>query len=129
MTAVLRVELTANFERNLEEIERFLADAEAPQAFDALLDELSDTVIPNLKRFPAMGRSFLQRPGNSVEAVTLQERLTAQLKGIAADGEIREYLMANYLLLYTHGKQTVYLLSIRHQRQLSFDFTALWGNR
>ena len=34
------VRLTANFERNLADIERFLTEAEAPQAHDALLDEL-----------------------------------------------------------------------------------------
>ena len=42
------VKLTANFEGNLEEAEAFLLAADAPQAFDALLDELTDTVIPNL---------------------------------------------------------------------------------
>ncbi|MDD2926184.1 MAG: type II toxin-antitoxin system RelE/ParE family toxin, partial [Rhodoferax sp.] len=56
MAAKHLVKLTANFERNLEEVEAFLLAADAPQAFDALLDELSDTVIPNLERFPRMGR-------------------------------------------------------------------------
>jgi hypothetical protein len=32
------VSFTANFERNLEAIERFLLDAEAPLVFDTLLD-------------------------------------------------------------------------------------------
>lgn len=39
------IKFTANFERNLEEIERFLTEAEAPRAFDMLLDELLETVI------------------------------------------------------------------------------------
>ena len=55
------VRLTANFERNLADIERFLTEAAAPHAFDGLLDELLDTVIPNLERFPGLGRSFLNR--------------------------------------------------------------------
>ncbi|MCX7158810.1 MAG: type II toxin-antitoxin system RelE/ParE family toxin, partial [Proteobacteria bacterium] len=53
------VRVTENFERNLADIERFLTDAEAPRAYDALLDELLDTVIPNLERFPGIGRPFL----------------------------------------------------------------------
>ena len=52
----LVVKLTANFERNLADIEYFLTEAGAPHAYDALLDELLDTVIPNLERFPGMGR-------------------------------------------------------------------------
>jgi hypothetical protein len=41
---------------------------------------------------------------------------------------LREYLHGDYLLLYTavEAKATVYLLSIRHHRQLSFDFVRLW---
>jgi plasmid stabilization system protein ParE len=120
------VKVTANFERNLEEAERFLLEADAPQAFDALLDELTDTVIPNLERFPRMGRLFFERPARSVEARNGIEALTRRLKAIATDGEIREYVMSHYLLLYARFDDTVYLLSIRHHRQLSFDFQSLW---
>lgn len=67
MARTLVVKFTANFECKPEEIERFLTDAEAPQAYDVLLDELSETVIPNLERFPEMGRPFLARPPRSVE--------------------------------------------------------------
>ena len=126
MTTLATVKLTANFERNLLEMETFLVEAEAPHAFDALLDELTDTVIPNLERFPGLGRLFLERPARSVEVANGIARLTAQLGAIATDGELREYVMTHYLLLYARIKDTVYLLSIRHQRQLSFDFEALW---
>jgi hypothetical protein len=35
---------------------------DAPRAYDAsLLEELLDTVIPNLEQFPTMGRPFLAR--------------------------------------------------------------------
>lgn len=121
------VKLTANFERNLEEAEAFLLEANAPQAFDALLDELTDTVIPNLERFPGMGRLFFERPTRSVETSNGIDGLKVKLKAIAKDGEIREYVMSHYLLLYTRFAATIYLLSIRHQRQLSFDFQALWA--
>ena len=126
MTARHAVKLTANFERTLEQIEDFLIEAEAPHAFDALLDELTDTVIPNLERFPGMGRLFLERPARSVEVANGIDRLTKQLGSLAKDGVLREYVTTHYLLLYARIKGTVYLLSIRHQRQLSFDFAALW---
>jgi plasmid stabilization system protein ParE len=126
VTAPHTVKLTANFERNLEEIEVFLLEAEAPQAFDVLLDELTDTVIPNLERFPQMGRLFLERPAQSVEAGNGIDRLTKQLGSIAKDAALREYLMTHYLMLYMQVSDTVYLLSIRHERQLSFDFASHW---
>lgn len=121
------VKLTANFERNLEEAEAFLLEADAPQALDALLDELTDTVIPNLERFPGMGRLFFEHPTRSVEAGNGIDGLHARLKAIAKDGEIREYVMSHYLLLYARFDTTIYPLSIRHHRQLSFDFQSLWG--
>jgi plasmid stabilization system protein ParE len=120
------IKLTANFERNLEEAEAFLLEADAPLAFDALLNELTDTVIPNLERFPGMGRLFFERPIRSVEASNGVDRLKRKLQTLAHDAEIREYVMANYLLLYTRVDKLIYLLSIRHHRQLSFDFESLW---
>lgn len=127
MTSQHLVKLTANFERNLGQAEAFLLEANAPQAFDALLDELTDTVIPNLERFPGMGRFFFERPIRSVEASNSMDALKRKLNVIAKDGEIREYVMPHYLVLYARFDATIYLLSIRHHRQLSFDFQAQWG--
>jgi plasmid stabilization system protein ParE len=126
VSPLARVKLSANFERNLLELQDFLLQAQAPHAFDALLDELTDTVIPNLERFPGLGRLFLQRPVRSVEVANGMARLAEQLGSLATDGELREYVLTHHLLLYARIEDTVYLLSIRHQRQLSFDFEALW---
>jgi len=52
--------------------------------------------------------------------------LKVKLKAIAKDGEIREYVMSHYLLLYACSDTTIYLLAIRHRRQLSVDFQSLW---
>ncbi|WP_069707139.1 type II toxin-antitoxin system RelE/ParE family toxin [Burkholderia seminalis] len=128
MKARHTVKLTANFERNLDEIDAFLREAEASQAFDALLDELTDTVIPNLERFSGMGRTFLERPVRSVETSNGIARLNEQLNAIAEGSELREYMMMHYLLLYARIKDTVYLLSIRHHRQLSFDLASHWAS-
>jgi len=122
-----RVELTASFLERLDAIEAFLTEADAAFAFDDLLAELRATVIPNLARFPRIGRRYLDNPPphgpSSAEALA---QLAALPHGGA--GALREYLHGDYLLLYAamDAKTAVYLLSIRHHRQLSFDFARLW---
>jgi len=117
------VKLTANFERNLEAIEAFLVESDAPHAYDHLLDDLADTLIPNLEHFPAMGRPFLERTVRSVEVANALERLQAKLH----EGELREYLFADYLVLYAQFDKIIHMLAIKHHRQLSFDFQSLWA--
>ena len=117
------VKVTVNFEANLGVLLAFLNEADARGTFDALLDRLLDTVIPNLERFPQMGQPFLSYPVLSVEA---GEKIR-KLKVRVGDGDLREYLTGEYVILYAVIDQTVYLLSIKHQRQLSFDFERLWG--
>ena len=120
---VYRVELTASFLERLDATLAFLTEADASQAFDDLLAELRATVIPNLARFPRIGRRYLDNPPQSAEALA---QLAALKPGAA--GALREYLHGDYLLLYAamDAEATVYLLSIRHHRQLSFDFARLW---
>ncbi|MEO8057988.1 MAG: type II toxin-antitoxin system RelE/ParE family toxin [Burkholderiales bacterium] len=120
---VYRVELTASFLQRLVAIEAFLTEAEAAFAFDDLLAELRVAVIPNLARFPRIGRRYLDNPPQSAEAL-------AQLATLppGAAGALREYLHGEYLILYTamDAEAAVFLLSIHHHRQLSFDFARLW---
>ena len=118
-----RVRLTKSFLERLGAIEKFLVVADAGFAFDKLLAELRATVIPNLRRFPRIGRRYLANPPQSAEAL-------AQLAALPAGvpNALREYLHGDYLMLYIamEANTTVYLLSIRHHRQLSFDFARLW---
>ena len=116
-----QVELTASFLDRLYAIEAFLTEANAAFAFDALLAEIRATVIPNLRRFPRMGRPYLANPPQSAEALAQLASLPA-----GAANALREYLHGDYLMLYTVVDATAYLLSIRHHRQLSFDFARLW---
>ena len=118
-----RVELTASFLERLESIEAFLIEADAGFPFDDLLAELRSTVIPNLRRFPCMGRRYLANPPQSTEALALLADMPA-----GAPNALREYLHGNYLVLYAamEAQETVVLLTIRHHRQLSFDFARLW---
>lgn len=118
-----RVELTASFLERLESIEDFLSEADAPHVYDALLAALRDTVIPNLRRFPRMGRPYLDRPPQAAEAIAQ----LAQLPAGALD-DLRVLGSDDYVILYATQESgaTVHLLSIRHHRQLSFDFAGLW---
>lgn len=122
-----RVALTASFLARLDAIEAFLVEAEAGFAFDDLLVEIRATVIPNLRRFPRIGRRYLANPPQSAEALAQLAALPA-----GAPDALREYLHGDYLLLYSvvdapeQAQATVYLLSIRHHRQLSFDFARFW---
>jgi plasmid stabilization system protein ParE len=120
---LFRVELTASFQERLEAIEAFLDEADAAFAFDRLLAELRTTVIPNLRRFPRMGRRYLEQPPQSAEALAQLAALPAG----AAD-RLRKYLHGDYLILYTVATpgRLVHLLSIRHHRELSFQFSGLW---
>lgn len=116
------VKVAANFETNLEAIEVFLAKAGATPAFTTLLGELADSIIPNLERFPEMGRLFLDRPAQSVEA----RQKIRQLESRIGSTTLREYVAGDFLILYGARGRTVYLLSIKHHRQLSFDFPVHW---
>lgn len=116
------VKLTANFEANLAGVEQFWNHADVPLTYSKLINEILDTVIPNLERHPRMGRSFLTREIHSVEAKTIVERLKTRI----GSGEIREYLTGDYLILYALIGDIVYLLSNKHHRQLSFNFDRFW---
>ena len=118
-----RVELTASFLERLESIEAFWVEAGAGFAFDDLLAEIRATVIPNLRRFPRIGRRYLANPPQSAEALALLAAMPA-----GAPNALREYLHGDYLMLYAamEAQETVVLLTIRHHRQLSFDFARLW---
>lgn len=116
------IKLTANFERNLEAIAAFLASVDAQLTYDRLLDDLADTLIPNLENFPALGRPFLVRPVGSVEVANALERLKIK----PPYDELREYLFTDYMVLYSQLDNVIHLLAIKHHRQLSFDFPSLW---
>ena len=124
-----RVALTASFLERLDAIEAFLVEAGAGFAFDDLLAEIRATVIPNLRRFPRIGRRYLANPPHSAEALALLAEMPA-----GAPHALREYLHGDYLMLYLvedaspKAEATVYLLTIRHHRQLTFDFYGLWPN-
>ena len=118
-----RVRVTANFEANLNSIRDFLVVVAAPAEFERLLGRLFDEIIPNLARFPDLGRDFAARAPQSIEGAAA---LAALRRKASRDTTLREYITDDYRLLCTARDDTVFLLSIRHHRQLSFDLRGHW---
>lgn len=111
------------FLERLDAVDVFLMEADAAFAFDTLLADLRDTAIPNLACFPRIGRRSLNQPPQSAKAM-------AQLAALATGSlnALREYLHGDYWMLFVamDADSAVHLLSIRHYRQLSFNFVRLW---
>lgn len=139
-----KVSLSANFEQNLAAIARYLhavelegdkLDAAAlntvalntpafnvvkeTPAYLQLLQLLCTSVIVNLSQYPEIGRKYLERQPQSVEAIAL----LTHIEKLCPPDEVREYLLNDYLVLYINRSNTTYLLAIRHQRQLAFEYT------
>ena len=121
----MQVRITDNFTANLREIEIFLETADAGAAYDTLLDHLQQAIVPNLENHPRLGKLLLQRTAHSVEVQHKQKLLATQ----HSDLEVREYISGNYLLLYSIHEDVIYLLSIKHHKQLSFDLLGFWPNQ
>ena len=77
-----------------------------------------------MQRFPGLGSDFLEKAPLSVKGQALFEEV-ARVAG-SADAQVRQLVEGDYLLLYMVEGQSIYLLSIKHHRQLSFDFPAHW---
>ena len=124
------VRFTANFEYNLSQISAYWAERDAPAAYTSLLEELGSVIVDNLERHPRIGRRFFDRASQSIEG---RERVANLAERFGA-GDVREYLSGDYLVLYLYNNATaadkapavVDLLSIKHHRQLSFDFEGFW---
>jgi len=118
------VRITENFQRNLDGIQAFLAQHDARAAFDQLLADLFETIIPNLESFPEIGFDFLGRVPQSKEGRLRLERLQRRL---GPSTLLRELIAGDYLILYAQRDLDVFLLAIKHHFQLSFDLKGHWG--
>jgi len=103
-------EFTANFEANLAAIEVFLTESQFSQGYAHLLDELGEVVVPNIERFPAMGRPFFAHAAQSVEALAVADRLCIRLARLAEYAELRDFVMHDYVVLYALVRDSAYLL-------------------
>jgi hypothetical protein len=119
--ACIAVRFTPNLEANLADIERCWADNQFPAWFDRLLAELFDTVIRNLENHPCYGRRFFDRQAQTLQALQKTQSVATQLANVFADGELREYVMTDYTVLYALIADTICLLSIKHHKLLLVD--------
>ncbi len=119
--AHINVRFTPNLEANLTDIERYWTDHQFPVGFDRLMVELVDTVIRNLENHPRYGRRFFDRQAQTLQALQKTQSVATQLANVSEDGELREYVMTDYTVLYALVADSIYLLSIKHHKQLIFD--------
>jgi hypothetical protein len=74
----------------------------------------------------------MSRSPESVEAQDQLARLQAKMAAYAQPADMREYVMTDYVVLYAVLDATaalpsvIYLVSIKHHKQLSFDLERLW---
>ena len=121
---MILIRATDNYRANLESIEAYWDSCLFPAGQGKLLTELATTTLVHLRAHPRMGRNFLQRQPVSVDSATRAQKLDALLRTLHTDAgraEVREYVMTDYLLLYALVGEVIYLLAIKHHKQLSFD--------
>ena len=123
MARARSVLVTRNFDRNLAAIRDFLLAAGVQAAFGELVERLAAEVIPNLQRFPALGADFLARAPLSADGIALFEKV---VKSAGPGSQVRQLIDGDYLILYLVRGDEVFLLSIEHHRQLSFDLMGHW---
>jgi ParE toxin of type II toxin-antitoxin system, parDE len=121
---LIQIVATDNYRGNLDSIEAYWEACLFPAGNGRLLTELASTALVNLPFHPRIGRNFLKRQTDSVEAQTRLQKIDALLRTLDTDtdrAEVREYVMTDYLLLYALVGKVIYLLAIKHHKQLSFD--------
>jgi hypothetical protein len=120
---LIEIRKTANYSANLDSIEAYWDTCQFPVGNDRLMTELAEAVMVHLQNHPRLGRNFLRRQTPSIETQSRQQKLEALLATLGTDtdhAEIREYVMTDYLLLYALVGAVIYLLAIKHHKQLSF---------
>ena len=99
--------------------------ASAPVRFKQLQVEVSKARAL-LSFAPASGR-----PARFLDAQTswgqFQADQARQLARALRMPELREFVLVRHVLLHAHGEREVVLLSLRHERQLGYQFSAVPG--
>ncbi|MDR5770951.1 MULTISPECIES: type II toxin-antitoxin system RelE/ParE family toxin [unclassified Caballeronia] len=111
----------------LADIERYWGRVDQPQSYERMLEVLESKVMPLLRRFPAIGRPFLNTDPDTYQAILACEELIEETEEAKKRAELREHVFEDYVLLYLLIGDTVLLASIRHTKEVSFDFDHIWG--
>lgn len=88
----------------------------AEERYQELLAQLSKA-RERLRLNPASGRPARLLSLKSAQGRALAPRVKAQAESLGVP-ELRELILKPYVLLYAHGENQVFLLSLRHERQL-----------
>ncbi len=91
----------------------------AEEHFQELLAQLAKA-RERLRWNPASGRPARFLNLKSAQGRALASRAKAHAASMGAP-ELRELIIRPYVLLYPHGEKQVFLLSLRHERQLHAD--------
>lgn len=111
-----------NFAANLEAAHAFFIAQDANSAdtrFDQLKSELRE-MQSILSWSPACGRPARFLNGRSAQA-RLRSATVLQLAQKLGLSFLREYVVAQHLVLYAHSDTEVVLLALKHQRQLAYN--------
>ena len=113
-----RVDAASTFLERMDVIAAFMKDVQGWKVLHALADKLETRIIPNLLRFPRMGRLYTDEIPRSIEALTELGQLPVE-----ALREFRQLLHGDFAILYVVDEPAgrVHLLSIRHHREMSFQ--------
>ena len=116
-----RIRATRSLAASQQAVLMFMAaqdPATAMARYEAPLAELH-SVLQRLAWAPTSGR-----PTRFLDAASWQGRWLAQRARQPAQGlgapDLRESVLKQHVLLYAHSAQEVYLLSLKHQRQLDY---------
>jgi len=124
MTLPVKAQVGAapNFTSNLEQVRAFLLTQDAATAsarFSKLKSELRE-----MKRIlswaPAGGRPARFLNGHSAQA-QLRTAAVLQLATQVGLPSLREYVVAQHVVLYAHSDSEVVLLALKHHRQLAYS--------
>jgi plasmid stabilization system protein ParE len=118
----IQVRATDNFLANLDDLGEFLlqvAPDAAPQLHQRLREEIDD-MLTLLEAHPGMGR-----PARFLRAHSIQSReRTARAIRLAQSlglSDLREYVLKDHVVLYACSDTEIFLLAVRHQRQLQYQ--------
>lgn len=93
--------------------------ATAVARYEALLAELQQ-VLQRLAWAPTSGRPARFLDAASLQGHVLVQRARQLAQKLGAPG-LREAVLKQHLLLYAHSEREVFLLSLKHQRQLDYS--------
>jgi plasmid stabilization system protein ParE len=118
---MMQVEVAESFEVRFSFIADFMRNQD-PESGQAKAERLEDELlsfIDIVKLHPDIGRPATALYARSVEG---QRRLARMLQRAqkAEYSDIREYVLRRHVVLYAHSNIKIVLLSIRHQRELSY---------